>query len=90
MAIRKILKRGQIVEIEDPNIDTTEEASARHSREKKEHEDRETRHRDLVKYLQKVVDGKETLDHAKLASAVLLALGYESESQASEFAKNKI
>jgi len=75
MANRKIFKRGQIVEIDDPNIDTPEEAQAKHTQEKAAKDAKEAHRKDLVKHLQKVAKNQEPFDPARLAEAVLLALG---------------
>jgi len=89
MLVKRLTKRG-IEEYDDPNCITKEESDARITQEKDAKDAKDAHQKELVKHLQKVAEGKETLDHAKLAQAVLLAMGYEPESQSSEFAKNKI
>ena len=89
MIVKRLTKRG-VEEYDDPNCITKEEADAKIAQEKAAKDTKETHRKELVKHLQKVADGKETLDHAKLASAVLLALGYDTENNGSELAKNKI
>lgn len=89
MIVKRLTKRG-IEEYDDPNCITKEESDAKIGQEKAAKDAKDVSRKELVKHLQKVVDGKETLDHAKLASAVLLALGYDTENNGSELAKNKI
>lgn len=89
MEIVQLTSKGRTTR-EHPHVNTDAEQRGKDEAEKTKKQEKDAHLQGLVNHLQKVADGKQEMDAKKLASAVLLALGYESESQASEFAKNKI
>jgi len=83
---RFVIGRG-IEEYDDPNCITKEESDARIAQEKAAKDTKETHRKELVKHLQNIVDGKEILDQARLAQAVLLALGEDVKNDLEKIAR---